>query len=76
MFFDVSLYITLTIFGLGLVYRISTWFRYSIGTDAREIPTSTRVFAAVKGIVSTLFSVKVFTLLRVFIFDVLLQVRY
>ncbi|MDL1979476.1 MAG: 4Fe-4S dicluster domain-containing protein, partial [Deltaproteobacteria bacterium] len=65
----------LVIFGLGLVYKISSWFRYKIGMDAVEIPASTRVSAAIKGIISTLFSMKVFTLLRVFVLDVILQIR-
>ncbi|MBW1740449.1 MAG: 4Fe-4S dicluster domain-containing protein [Deltaproteobacteria bacterium] len=75
MFYDISLYIALAIFGLGLVYRISAWFRYSTSIEAKQIPASTRVYAAIKGIVLTLFSVKALTLLRVFVLDVLLQVR-
>jgi len=75
MFYNITLYIVLTIFGLGLLYKISGWFRYKIGIDAVDIPTSTRVSAAIKGIISTLFSMKVFTLLRVFILDVVLQIR-
>jgi heterodisulfide reductase subunit C/nitrate reductase gamma subunit len=75
MFYDITLYIALVIFGLGLVYKISGWFRYKIGMDAVEIPASTRVYAAIKGIISTLFSMKVFTLLRVFVLDVILQIR-
>jgi heterodisulfide reductase subunit C/nitrate reductase gamma subunit len=75
MFYDITLYIALVIFGLGLVYKISGWFRYKIGMDAVEIPASTRVSAAIKGIISTLFSMKVFTLLRVFVLDVILQIR-
>jgi heterodisulfide reductase subunit C/nitrate reductase gamma subunit len=75
MFYDITLYIALVIFGLGLVYKISSWFRYKIGMDAVEIPASTRVSAAIKGIISTLFSMKVFTLLRVFVLDVILQIR-
>ncbi|MEE9121178.1 MAG: respiratory nitrate reductase subunit gamma, partial [Syntrophobacteria bacterium] len=75
MFFTISLYVALAIFGLGLVYKISTWFRYKIGIDAGEMPSSARVAAAFKGIVSTLFSVKIFTLLKVFVLDVLLQIR-
>lgn len=75
MFFTVTLYTALAIFGLGLIYKMSTWFRYKIGVDARKIPTSTRVGMAVKGIVSTLFSVKIFTLIKIFILDVILQVK-
>ena len=75
MFFTISLYVALAIFGLGMVYKISTWFRYNIGVDVTKIPTSSRIFAASKGIILTIFSVKIFTLLRVFILDVLLQVK-
>jgi heterodisulfide reductase subunit C/nitrate reductase gamma subunit len=75
MFFTISLYVALAIFGLGMVYKISTWFRYKIGVDSTNIPTSSRISAAVKGIIVTIFSAKIFTLLRVFILDTLLQVR-
>ncbi|MFB3884492.1 MAG: 4Fe-4S dicluster domain-containing protein [Thermodesulfobacteriota bacterium] len=75
MFLKISLYISLVIFLLALIYKLSTWFRYKIGIGAAEISTSARLFHAVKGILSTLFSVKILTLLRVFILDVLLQFR-
>ncbi len=75
MLYTIALYVALTIFGLGLIYKVSLWFRYSIGMDAVDLPTSRRVSAAIKGIISTLFSVKVLTLLRVFILDVVLQIR-
>ena len=75
MFFTVTLYTALAIFGLGLIYKMSTWFRYKIGVDARKIPTSTRVGMAVKGIGSTLFSVKIFALIKIFVLDVILQVK-
>ncbi len=75
MFYYVALYTALAIFGIGLIYKISTWFRYKIGTDAQDISTSTRILAALKGIILTLFSVKIFTVLKVFVLDVLLQVQ-
>jgi len=75
MFFTVTLYTALAILGLGLIYKMSTWFRYKIGVDARKIPTSTRVGMAVKGIGSTLFSVKIFALIKIFVLDVILQVK-
>ena len=75
MFFSVSFYVALAVFGLGLVYKTSTWFRYNIGIEARKIPTSARVSGAVKGIVLSLFSRKIFALLRAFVLDVLLQVN-
>jgi len=75
MFFTISLYLALAIFGVGVLYKVSTWFRYRIGRGADEIPVSSRVSAAIKGIILTLFSVKIFTLLRVFIVDVVLQIK-
>ncbi len=75
MFYTVSLYVALAIFGLGLVYKISTWLRYSIGIDAGKIPPSARASAAVKGIFSSLFSAKIITLIKVLVMDVILQVR-
>jgi heterodisulfide reductase subunit C/nitrate reductase gamma subunit len=75
MFLTTSLYIALAIFGLASIYKISTWFRYRIGIQSMEIPTSTRFFAAIKGILLTVFSPKILTLLKVFFLDVLLQLR-
>ncbi len=73
MFYTISLYISLAVFAVGLIYKISNWFRYKIGPDAGGISTSKRVSAALGGIVSTLFSRKMPVLLRVFLLDVLLQ---
>ena len=75
MFFTVTLYISLIIFALGLIYKVSTWFRYRVGEQAREITPVERVSATFKGIILTLFSPKILTLLKVFILDVLLQFR-
>jgi heterodisulfide reductase subunit C/nitrate reductase gamma subunit len=75
MFLKVSLYISLVIFLVGLVYKISTWFRYKIGIGAEEISTSSRFFSAIKGLLSTIFSIKILTLLKTFVLDVLLQFR-
>ena len=71
--FKISLYLALLVFGAGLIYKISTWFRYRIGIDAAEISTSERISGAIKGILSTLFSAKVFILIKVFVLDVLFQ---
>jgi len=75
MFFNISLYLALAVFGLGLLYKISTWFRYRIGLEGRGLSATERTSAAIKGMTSTLLSGKVFTLFRVFILDVLLQIR-
>ncbi len=75
MFFSVALYISLAIFGLGLIYKVSTWFRYSLEIDTKNITTPARILAALRGIILTLFSPKLFTLFKVFVLDVLLQVK-
>ena len=75
MFFTVSLYVALAMFGLGLIYKVSTWFRYNIGIAAEIIPPSARISAAVKGIFSCLFSAKIVALIKALIVDVILQVK-
>jgi len=75
MFFRVSLYVALAFFGFGLIWKISNWFRYDVGVSEVRNTPSERVFAAIKGIVFTVFSGKILTLLRVFFLDVLLQFR-
>jgi len=73
MFYNIALYTSLAIFAVGLVYRVSNWFRWKVGPEAAGISSSARVSAAAKGIISTVFSAKIATLLRVFVLDVLLQ---
>jgi len=68
-------YIALAIFTLALIYKISTWFQYKIGVGSEDISTSTRFIAALRGILSTLFSTKILFLLKAFLLDVMLQFR-
>lgn len=75
MFLTTSLRIALAIFGLALIYKVATWFRYKIGIQSMEIPTSERFFSALKGILRIVFSAKILILLKVFVLDVLLQLR-
>jgi heterodisulfide reductase subunit C/nitrate reductase gamma subunit len=71
--FKALLYLSLAVFAFGLAFKISTWFRYSIG--AQRFTAFQRVSAAAKGIVLTVFSRRIFTLFKVFVLDVLLQCR-
>jgi heterodisulfide reductase subunit C/nitrate reductase gamma subunit len=75
MFYDIALYVSLAIFGIGMIYKIFNWFRRSIGINPSDMTTSKRVSAAVKGILGTVFSEKIYTLLKVFFVDVILQIR-
>ncbi|MEA2040459.1 MAG: 4Fe-4S dicluster domain-containing protein [Thermodesulfobacteriota bacterium] len=73
MVFDVFLYVSLTIFVIGLIYKIYTWFSRKIGISAIDITTSERVVAAFKGVLKVVFSVKILTLIKIFILDVVFQ---
>ncbi|MFO7972933.1 MAG: nitrate reductase, partial [Desulfobacterales bacterium] len=75
MVFTAFLYASLIIFALGLMIKIWTWFSRTIGTSAQQIPAPERVSAAVKGIFGVVFSTRILTLIKVFILDVVLQIR-
>ncbi|MFH1242264.1 MAG: (Fe-S)-binding protein [Pseudomonadota bacterium] len=75
MFFNICLVIALLVFGLGLIYKISIWFRYSLDTDIPKLGPLTRLRAAAKGGLLSIFSARIITLLKTFFLDVLLQVR-
>ena len=75
MFFTVSLYIALAVFVAGLLFKVSAWFRYSIDPSGSGRSTAKRVTAAAAGILKTLFSQKILTLVKVLALDVLLQTR-
>ena len=75
MFFTISLYISLIVFAVGVLFKASAWFRYDLDIDRGESTPSKRISAAVKGMVSTVFSAKIRTLLKVFVRDVILQHR-
>jgi len=75
MVVSISLYAALIIFAVGLFYKIFRWFRSSITIGAQDISTPRRLGAAFSGILSTLFSARFFTLVKVFILDVVLNRR-
>ncbi len=75
MFFKFALYISLIIFGAGMVYKLSAWFWQDIGTGEKDIPISRRISGAVKGMKGILISLKLLTLIKAFFLDVLLQAR-
>ena len=75
MFFTASLYLTLAVFAIGLLFKVSTWFRYSLSLAAADIPAAKRVLATAKGVLLTVFSAKILTLLKVLVLEVLLQTR-
>ena len=77
MLYDTALYMALAIFGVGLIYKVSGWFRFSVDMRSRAgaAPAPSRITAALKGIFTTLFGPKLAILVRVFASDVLVQMR-
>lgn len=75
MFFSISLYTALILCGIGLIYKVLSWFRYPINNQAQGITTAGRVLAAAKGVISSLISIKIFSLIKILILDVLLLAR-
>jgi heterodisulfide reductase subunit C/nitrate reductase gamma subunit len=73
--FDYLFFTALTVFLIGLIYKISTWFTRKIGILANNITTAQRVQSAARGIIRTIFSSKILALLKALVLDVLLQQR-
>jgi heterodisulfide reductase subunit C len=75
MFYTYTLYIALIVFGIGLIYKISTWFRYQLGTEAANFSVSDRVYAVIRGWIEMLYEWKIPALVQGFVLDVLLNRR-
>ena len=73
--FDTLFYTSLTVFLLGLLYKVSTWFTKNIGNLGKNISIAQRVQSAGKGIIGVIFSSKLLLLLKAVVLDVLLQQR-
>lgn len=68
-----SFAVAVTIFSIGILYKIFGWFVYTIDPSVAHVSPAGRVRAAFKGIVNVAFSPKILTLLEVFVLDILLQ---
>jgi len=73
MVYNISLYICLAIFIIGLVYKISRWFSLNVSADSKKTDASKRFPSAIKGIILTIFSAKFFVLVKVFFLDIIFQ---
>lgn len=73
--FDYLFYTALTIFLLGLIYRISTWFTRKIGILGTDLTAAQRLLAAARGFVKVVFSAKIVALFKAVVLDVLCQRR-
>ncbi len=77
MLYNIALCVALIVFGAGLLYRFSAWFRLNIDIPALGItaPPSPRVRTAVKGLLATFFSTRLSIIIKVFFKDILLQLH-
>ena len=73
--FQTLLYASLALCALGLLWRVSAWFRLRIGPDARAVAPSRRVLALCRGAAAALFSRRVLRLPGALVLDVLLLRR-
>jgi heterodisulfide reductase subunit C/nitrate reductase gamma subunit len=73
MFYTISLYGALALFGIGCIYKIVTWLTMTPTPASRGISPATRLTSTVTGIITAIFSKKLLTLLKVFILDGILQ---
>ena len=75
MIFQTTLYLSLIIFALGLIFKISTWFRYDFERPTKRFTTRERFLAAMGGVTATFFSGRLLTLLKTLLLDVFCQQR-
>jgi heterodisulfide reductase subunit C/nitrate reductase gamma subunit len=75
MIFKASFVVALAIFLLGLILKLSSWFRYSVGASARETRPGARAVAAMRGIGRAILGPGIFRLARALVVDVLLLGR-
>jgi heterodisulfide reductase subunit C/nitrate reductase gamma subunit len=74
MFFSVALYTSLAIFLLGLIYKVSNWFRYDHGNIAAST-LSVRLWAFIKAFLAVICSRRILILFKTLIVDVFFQIR-
>ncbi len=66
MFYTVTLYLAFLIFALGCLYRLWAWLTLRVGDSAQKEIASGRLLSAVKGILSTVLSPAIFTIIVTF----------
>lgn len=75
MIFNIFLWSSLSIFGIGLIYKVYTWFSRDVGILDENVTCAHRIVSAIRGIFGVVFSPKILILLKVFILDVIFQIR-
>ncbi|MEN8188763.1 MAG: 4Fe-4S dicluster domain-containing protein [Thermodesulfobacteriota bacterium] len=73
MVYKFMVYIALLVFGIGLTYNLSNWFRFSIGINGEGTTPWTRVRAAFKGIGGLFTKEQLSVMGNAFVQQILLQ---
>lgn len=75
MFFTLALYISLTIFILGVLYKTSRWFRLGLTTQDRGIGTWEKLSAVMRSAGRSFWGTNFLVMFRTFFLDILLLRR-
>ncbi len=73
MLHKIALLVALAVFVIGIGLKVASWFRFSVGPAGEAFSASRRMASAFKGIGLTLFSRKLFRLMRTFFVEVIFQ---
>jgi heterodisulfide reductase subunit C/nitrate reductase gamma subunit len=75
MTFNILLSVSIIVCLIGLFVRFFAWFSLGLQTSTPTVSTGGRIGAALQGLFGTLFSSRIFTLIKSFFIDLLLQKR-
>ena len=75
MLFTTLLYVSLAIFGIGTLWRLTTWLTIRIGPKTSDDGPGTRIKAVLTGVVKAVFSTRLITVLKISFLDAVLQIK-
>ena len=73
MLYSITFNLALAVFILGIICRCARWVTVKVGPDTGQFAVRTRLARAIQGLVSVVFSRRIFGLIWVFLFRVVLQ---
>jgi len=73
--FSMLLYGSLSICAFGTLYRIGSWYVRKIGFLGQDVTLAGRISGTVKGLIRSLFSLKILFFLKAVLLDVIWQAR-
>ena len=75
MVYEIAFWAALVILGIGVIHRIDAWFLRDVGIGDRNVTAAQRFGAGVRGILASIFSMRIARVLKVLVVDVLFQAR-